>query len=133
MLWGPDVGQSRFIDMEKPHVLDLKDGLGPKAQRKSFTHTQDYHWKKDLSVVVDAYFRGEQLSLMAILIFCSKWAKVWRKPLSPNLSWMPAPKLRPTIPCRNCDGQGGLQVPAPEDGTLVEWWWPREMSFKWGP
>ena len=45
------------LDMEKPHVLDLKGGLGERAaQRKSFTHTQDYHWKKDLSVVVDALF-----------------------------------------------------------------------------
>lgn len=45
------------LDVEKPHVIDLKHGLGDRAaQRKAFTHTQDYHWKKDLSVVVDALF-----------------------------------------------------------------------------
>jgi hypothetical protein len=45
------------LDVENPHVIDLKHGLGDRAaQRKAFTHTQDYHWKKDLSVVVDALF-----------------------------------------------------------------------------
>ncbi|MGB1363047.1 MAG: glycosyltransferase [Flavobacteriales bacterium] len=58
VLWGSKTWVSPgSLDMEKPHVLDLKDGLGDRAaQRKSFTHTQDYHWKKDLSVVVDALF-----------------------------------------------------------------------------
>jgi hypothetical protein len=58
VLWGGKtwVGPG-LLDTEKPHVLDLKVGLGVQAaQRKSFTHTQDYHWKKDLSVVVDALF-----------------------------------------------------------------------------
>jgi hypothetical protein len=58
VLWGQKTWVSPgSLDLEKPHLLDLKQGLGERAaRRKAFTHTQDYHWKKDLSVVVDALF-----------------------------------------------------------------------------
>ena len=38
-----------------PPILQLTHGMtGRAAERKAFTHGQDYHWRKDLSVVVDA-------------------------------------------------------------------------------
>jgi GT2 family glycosyltransferase len=39
----------------KSFVFDVAWGLeGRAASRKAFTHAQDYHWRKDLSVVLDA-------------------------------------------------------------------------------
>lgn len=43
------------LTSDRPWVLDLaNDPEERSAQRKAFTHGRDYHWKKDLSVVVDA-------------------------------------------------------------------------------
>jgi GT2 family glycosyltransferase len=40
---------------EVPFVWDVTHGLtGRGAERKAFTHAQDYHWRKDLAVVADA-------------------------------------------------------------------------------
>jgi uncharacterized membrane protein len=40
---------------EVPFVWDVGQGLsGRGAERKAFTHAQDYHWRKDLAVVADA-------------------------------------------------------------------------------
>jgi hypothetical protein len=39
----------------QPAVLELADGLSDRAAaRLAFTHAQDYHWRKDFAVVVDA-------------------------------------------------------------------------------
>ena len=39
----------------QPAVLELSEGLSERAAtRRSFTHAQDYHWRKDFAVVVDA-------------------------------------------------------------------------------
>ena len=43
------------LEWPQAHVLEVTHGMqGRAAERKAFTHGQDYHWKKDLSVVVDA-------------------------------------------------------------------------------
>lgn len=43
------------LTSDRPWVLDLaSDPEEKSAQRRAFTHGRDYHWKKDLSVVVDA-------------------------------------------------------------------------------
>ena len=39
----------------RPCVWSLTQGLeGRSAERKAFTHAQDYHWRKDAAVVADA-------------------------------------------------------------------------------
>jgi len=43
------------VRWEVPFVWDVTDGLtGRGAERKAYTHAQDYHWRKDLAVVADA-------------------------------------------------------------------------------
>ncbi len=43
------------LQMPVQYGLELSEGLpGKAADRKAFTHAQDYHWRKDLSVVADA-------------------------------------------------------------------------------
>ena len=43
------------LQVTERHGLDLTEGLkGRAADRKAFTHAQDYHWRKDLAVVADA-------------------------------------------------------------------------------
>ena len=39
----------------RPYVWSVTEGLkGRSAERKAFTHAQDYHWRKDAAVVADA-------------------------------------------------------------------------------
>ena len=43
------------LQVPERYGLDLTVGLkGRAADRKAFTHAQDYHWRKDLAVVADA-------------------------------------------------------------------------------
>ena len=53
----------RQTDLGQPREFALDSGVWigcdrwverARAERKAFTHAQDYHWRKDLSVVVDA-------------------------------------------------------------------------------
>ena len=54
------VGQKTWVSAGsfrwmQPAVLELADGLSDRAAaRLAFTHAQDYHWRKDFAVVVDA-------------------------------------------------------------------------------
>ena len=54
------VGQKTWVSAGsfgwmQPAVLELADGLNDRAAaRLAFTHAQDYHWRKDFAVVVDA-------------------------------------------------------------------------------
>ena len=58
--WGALRGKQTWVSPGNLHStqafgLDATAGLkGRGAERKAFTHAQDYHWRKDLSVVVDA-------------------------------------------------------------------------------
>ena len=58
--WGVLVGRSTWVSPGQLHSLvpyhfSATQGLsGRPAERKAFTHAQDYHWRKDLSVVADA-------------------------------------------------------------------------------
>lgn len=43
------------LKSDLPFVFNVSQGLsGRSAERKAFTHAQDYHWRKDLAVVSDA-------------------------------------------------------------------------------
>ena len=56
VLWGRGTWVSPGkLKAEVPFAFDIAHGLsGRGAERKAFTHGQDYHWRKDLAVVVDA-------------------------------------------------------------------------------
>ena len=60
MAWKVLIGQCTWVSpgnlkTVKPHLFDaFQDLQGRAAIRKAFTHAQDYHWRKDLAVVVDA-------------------------------------------------------------------------------
>jgi hypothetical protein len=60
MAWRVLIGRCTWVSpgnlkSYKPHLLDAYQGMqGRGADRKAFTHAQDYHWRKDLAVVVDA-------------------------------------------------------------------------------
>ena len=60
MAWRVLIGRCTWVSpgnlkTDKPHLFDAYQGMqGRGADRKAFTHAQDYHWRKDLAVVVDA-------------------------------------------------------------------------------
>ena len=60
LAWQVLLGQKTWVSpgnlkFSKPFIFEVSHGLdGRSAERKAFTHAQDYHWRKDLSVVADA-------------------------------------------------------------------------------
>ena len=131
MAWKVLIGQCTWVSpgnlkTVKPHLFEHFRLAGQGCDR-GFTHAQDYHWRRP-AVVVDALIsHGAIISAAIIDILLPKMGESCRShhhQIGGIGSSVEADD--PIVEQDKVDSE----VPAPEDGTLVEWW-RRGMSFRW--